>query len=183
MKYLVVSDIHGDLTGAEALKAAVEQILPDRILCLGDILYHGPRNDLPENYAPKKVIPIMNALQDQIIAVRGNCEAEVDQMVLTFPCMADYNVVPFGTQNIFMSHGHIYGPDHLPSLKENDIFLSGHTHIPTAEKKDGIYLLNPGSISIPKGGHPRTYAVLDEAGFTIYTTDGTVYMQIQFERA
>jgi putative phosphoesterase len=183
MKYLVVSDIHGDLTGAEALQNAVEKVQPDRILCLGDILYHGPRNDLPANYAPKKVIPIMNALKDKIIAVRGNCEAEVDQMVLDFACMADYNIVPFGANNIFMSHGHIYGPSSLPSLKENDIFLSGHTHIPTAEKKDGIYLCNPGSISIPKNNHPRTYAVLDEDGFFIYTIDGTLYMSIKFERA
>jgi putative phosphoesterase len=183
MKYLVISDIHGDLTGAEILQKAVEQLQPDRILCLGDILYHGPRNDLPENYAPKKVIPIMNALKDRIIAVRGNCEAEVDQMVLAFPCMADYNVIPMGSMNVFMSHGHIYGPDHLPSLNENDIFLSGHTHIPTAVKKNGIYLLNPGSVSLPKEGHPRTYALLDETGFTIYTVDGTVYMQIKFERA
>ena len=183
MKYFVISDIHGDASSAAFLQEIVQFVQPDRILCLGDILYHGPRNDLPEHYAPKKVIPIMNALKDQIIAVRGNCEAEVDQMVLDFPCMADYNVLPFGKQNIFMSHGHIYSPDHLPCLRENDIFLSGHTHIPTAEKKNGIYLLNPGSITLPKGGHPRTYAILDEHSFTIYTMDHNVYMKIDFERA
>lgn len=180
MKYLVISDIHGDAEGAEAVQKAYETIKPDRILCLGDILYHGPRNDLPPAYAPKKVIPIMNSFADQIIAVRGNCEAEVDQMVLAFPCMADDNVIPFGTKNIFMSHGHIYGPDHLPVLKENDIFLSGHTHIPTAEKKNGIFMLNPGSVSLPKGGHPKTYAVLDEQGFYVYTLDSALYMKCTF---
>jgi putative phosphoesterase len=180
MRYLVISDIHGDLTGAEIVQQAAERVQPDRILCLGDILYHGPRNDLPANYAPKKVIPIMNSYTNKIIAVRGNCEAEVDQMVLDFPCMADYNVIPIGTRDIFMSHGHIYGPDHLPALKAGDIFLSGHTHIPTADQKDGIYLFNPGSVSLPKGGHPRSYAVLDETGFIIYTSDHQEYMKSMF---
>lgn len=180
MKYAVVSDIHGDLSGALAFQKACEEIQPDRILCLGDILYHGPRNDLPDAYAPKKVIPIMNSFTDKIIAVRGNCEAEVDQMVLSFPCMADYNVIPFGRQNIFMSHGHIYSPDHLPPLNQNDIFLSGHTHIPTAEQRNGIYLLNPGSISLPKGGHPKTYGILDESGFTVYTIEHSVYLRVIF---
>ena len=180
MRYLVISDIHGDLTGAEIVQQAAERVQPDRILCLGDILYHGPRNDLPANYAPKKVIPIMNSYTDKIIAVRGNCEAEVDQMVLNFPCMADCNVIPMDTRDIFMSHGHIYGPDHLPALKAGDIFLSGHTHIPTADQKDGIYLFNPGSVSLPKGGHPRTYAVLHETGFIIYTSDHQEYMKSMF---
>jgi len=183
MKYLIISDIHGDVSSAAFLETTAQQIQPDRILCLGDILYHGPRNDLPEQYAPKKVIPIMNAMKDQMIAVRGNCDAEVDQMVLAFPCMADYNVIPFGSRNIFMSHGHIYSPEHLPNMKENDIFLSGHTHIPTAKKENNIYLLNPGSITLPKNGHPRTYAILDEHTFTIYTMDQDMYMKIDFERA
>jgi putative phosphoesterase len=181
MKYLVVSDIHGALSGAEAVQEANSFHQTDMILCLGDILYHGPRNDLPDDYAPKKVIPLMNALTDHIIAVRGNCEAEVDQMVLNFACMADYNILPLNGHKLFMSHGHIYGPDHLPELAEGDIFLSGHTHIPTAEKKNGIYLLNPGSISLPKGGHPRSYALLDETGFTVFTLDHKEYMHIDFQ--
>ena len=180
MRYLVISDIHGDLKGAEIVQEAYARVQPDRILCLGDILYHGPRNDLPADYAPKKVIPIMNSFTDKIIAVRGNCEAEVDQMVLNFPCMADYNVIPFSNRNIFMSHGHIYSPEHLPALKRNDIFLSGHTHIPAAEQKDGIYLFNPGSVSLPKGGHPRTYAVLDETSFVIYTNEHQEYKKSMF---
>ena len=181
MKYLVISDIHGDLHGAEIMQDAFSYHHCKRILCLGDILYHGPRNDLPETYAPKKVIPIMNSFKDKIIAVRGNCEAEVDQMVLEFPCVADYNIIPFENHEVFMSHGHIYSPDHLPVLSAGDIFFSGHTHIPTAYQKDGIYLLNPGSPSLPKGGHPKTYGILTEEDFTVYTEDHSVYMHIDLK--
>ncbi len=177
-KLLVVSDIHGAMAGAELVLDALRTHNPDLILCLGDILYHGPRNDLPATYAPKQVIPIMNGLKDRIIAVRGNCEAEVDQMVLEFPVMGDYNILPFQGRKIFMSHGHVYGPAKLPVLNEGDIFLSGHTHIPTAHKKDGIYLLNPGSVSLPKENHPPTYGLFDETGFTVYKADHTPYMHI-----
>ncbi len=180
MNYLVISDIHGALEGAQALQEAFAFHKCDKILCLGDVLYHGPRNDLPQTYAPKKVIPIMNALAPYIIAVRGNCEAEVDQMVLSFPCMADYNFIPMEKRNIFMSHGHIYAPDKLPLLNKGDVFLSGHTHVPTAEKKNEIYLCNPGSISLPKQNHPKTYGLLNEAGFTVCTMDHHTYMHISF---
>lgn len=180
MKYLVVSDIHGSLSGAQTVPESFAFHQADWILCLGDVLYHGPRNDLPTDYAPKKVIPIMNDLTKKIIAVRGNCDAEVDQMVLQFALTADYNVLPLGNRKLFMSHGHIYSPDHLPVLNDGDIFLSGHTHIPTAKKENGIFLLNPGSVSLPKGGHPATYAMLDEQGFTVYTLDHNSYMQIDF---
>lgn len=176
-KYLVVSDIHGDADGAEIVLKAAERHQPDFILCLGDILYHGPRNDLPEHYAPKKVIVMMNSLTEKMIAVRGNCEAEVDQMVLNFPCMADYNIVPYAGKRIFMTHGHIYSPEKLPALNQGDIFLSGHTHIPAAYVKNGIYLLNPGSVSIPKGGHPRTYGTICNGIFTVHTGDGSVYQE------
>ena len=177
---LVVSDIHGALSGAQAIIEAMKAHDVKRILCLGDILYHGPRNDLPEDYAPKKVIEIMNALSDQIIAVRGNCEAEVDQMVLDFPVMADYNVLFFEDHQIYMSHGHVYGPDRLPSKKKGIMFLSGHTHVPTAYEKDGILLCNPGSVSLPKENHPRTYGLIDESGFTVFTLDHKPYMHIDW---
>ena len=175
-KYLVVSDIHGALSGASCIPEAFAKHHADAILCLGDILYHGPRNDVPPDYAPKKVIEIMNALSSDIICVRGNCEAEVDQMVLDMPCMSESNSLFLGQRRIFMTHGHIYSPAHLPPLHRQDIFLSGHTHIPTAYQKDGIFLFNPGSISLPKGGHSATYAVLDEKAFTIYTRDHREYM-------
>lgn len=177
-KYLAVSDIHGALDGAETLLEAIRRHQPDRILCPGDILYHGPRNDLPASYAPKKVIEIMNSLKDKIIAVRGNCEAEVDQMVLEFACMADYRTIPFGKRTVYMSHGHIYNPERLPDLDAGSIFLYGHTHIPCAYQKEGIYILNPGSVSLPKNGHPRSYGILEESGFTVYRDDHTEYMHI-----
>ena len=173
---LVISDIHGALSGAELVLDALRHHDCREILCLGDILYHGPRNDVPEDYAPKQVIEIMNGLKDQITAVRGNCEAEVDQMVLDFPVTADYNILFYQGHRVFMSHGHVYGPDHLPKLPAGTMFVSGHTHIPTAYEKDGLLLCNPGSVSLPKNGHPKSYAVIDESGFTVYTADHQVYL-------
>lgn len=177
--YLVVSDIHGSLAGAQLVEDAYKLHKTDCILCLGDVLYHGPRNDLSNDYAPKKVIPILNDLADKIIAVRGNCEAEVDQMVLDFTCTSDYNIIPFKNKKIFMSHGHIYGPEKLPKLAIGDIFLSGHTHIPTAKKnEDGIFLCNPGSTSLPKEGHPKSYGLIQDNTFTVYTFEHKKYMTI-----
>ena len=173
---LVISDIHGALSGAGLVREALQYHECGEILCLGDVLYHGPRNDVPDDYAPKQVIGIMNALKDHIIAVRGNCEAEVDQMVLDFPIMSDSNTLFYHGHRIFMTHGHVYSPDHLPLLAEGTMFLSGHTHVPTAYEKDGLLLCNPGSVSLPKCGHPRTYGLIDESGFTVYTADHQVCM-------
>jgi len=179
-KYLVISDIHGALEGAKAMEEAFAYHHCDTILCLGDVLYHGPRNDLPSSYAPKDVIPVMNGHKDHIIAVRGNCEAEVDQMVLEFPVLADYNTLFYEDHRIFMTHGHIYTPDNPPSLPEGSLFLSGHTHLPVAQKREGILFGNPGSVSIPKGGHPHSYGLVDERGFTVYTLDHTEYMHVDW---
>ena len=173
---LVVSDIHGALSGAELVLNAKEYHGIDEVLCLGDVLYHGPRNDIPEDYAPKKVIELMNALKDHIAAIRGNCDAEVDQMVLDFAVTADYSTLFFDDHKIFMTHGHVYGPDHLPSLPKGTMVLSGHTHIPTAYEKDGLLFCNPGSVSLPKDGHPASYAIIDGSGFTVYTADHREYM-------
>ncbi len=184
MNYLVISDIHGSLSGAEALLDGLDRYEPEAVLLLGDVLYHGPRNDLPEDYRPKEVIRLLNPVAEHIYAVRGNCDAEVDQMVLDFALTADYNQLPLGRKRkIFMSHGHIYSPEHLPKLCPGDIFLYGHTHIPRAERKDGIFLLNPGSISLPKGGHPKTYGILNEEGFTICTEDHQAYLSLEFTDA
>lgn len=180
MKYLVVSDIHGALKGASAIKELEDFHETDAVLLLGDILYHGPRNDLPEDYAPKEVIPLISALKDRIIAVRGNCDAEVDQMVLGFPISADYNELFVGKHKVFMTHGHVYSPKNMPELSSGMIFLSGHTHLPEAHQKDGVFILNPGSISLPKGGHPCTYGILDKKGFKIFTLDHEEYMKISF---
>lgn len=179
-RYLVISDLHGSY---EAAKVAIEQFHErncDAILCLGDVLYHGPRNHLPNDYDPKQVIDLLNQEASHIIAVRGNCDAEVDQMVLDFPLLSTTNTFLLGSRAVVMSHGHVYGRDHLPTLKEGDIFLSGHTHIPTCDNENEIYLLNPGSSALPKEGHPKTYAVLEETSFTIYTFDQQSYMSINF---
>lgn len=181
MKYLVISDIHGSLSGAKLMKEAFEKHDCDAVILLGDVLYHGPRNDLPEDYAPKQVIPLVNELKEKITAVRGNCDAEVDQMVLEFAVSADYQVFFLKGRRLFVSHGHVYGPKNLPDLAKGDIFLSGHTHVPTAEVKDGIYMLNPGSCALPKNGHPKSYAVLTKKGFTVYSADHSEYMNISFD--
>ena len=152
MKLIIASDIHGSAYWCAKLMELIEQENPDRILLLGDLLYHGPRNDLPRDYAPKKVIPMLCSLQDRILAVRGNCEAEVDQMVLSFPCMADCALVEAEGLSFYLTHGHHHSPDHLPALKKGSVFLSGHTHVKLDEVRNGIRCLNPGSVSIPKDG-------------------------------
>ena len=152
MKLVIASDIHGSARWCRALVDLVEKEQPDKLILLGDLLYHGPRNDLPEEYAPKQVIPMLSALADRILAVRGNCEAEVDQMVLPFPCMADYAQLLVDGKTFCLTHGHHLSPKNLPPLPEGSVFLSGHTHVKRDETIGGIRCLNPGSVSIPKDG-------------------------------
>ena len=152
MKFIIASDIHGSAYWCGKLMELVEREKPDRLLLLGDLLYHGPRNDLPRDYAPKKVIPMLSQWADRILCVRGNCEAEVDQMVLPFPCMADYAQISDGNLNLYMTHGHLWNPDHLPALQKGTVFLYGHTHVKLDQEVDGIRCMNPGSVSIPKDG-------------------------------
>ncbi len=152
MKLLIASDIHGSAFWCGKLMTLAEREQPDRLVLLGDLLYHGPRNDLPRDYAPKQVIPMLSRYTEKIIAVRGNCEAEVDQMVLPFPCMADYSQLVVDGRTLFFTHGHLFSPDHLPPLPENAVFLYGHTHVKLDQRVNGIRCLNPGSGSIPKDG-------------------------------
>ena len=144
------------------------------MVLLGDVLYHGPRNDLPREYAPKEVIRMLNERSNEIYAVRGNCEAEVDQMVLDFPVLADYMLLFEGEKVIYATHGHIWNEEHLPPMKSGDVLLHGHTHVLRAEKKNGILILNPGSAAIPKEGNPPTYAVLENGVFLIKDFEGNV---------
>ena len=183
MKFLIAGDIHGSAAWCRRLMDALDAEQPDRLLLLGDILYHGPRNDLPEGYAPKEVIAMLNPLASSIIAVRGNCEAEVDQMVLDFPCMADYTTIfdPAAALaadgsarektdcELFLTHGHVYGAgfhnsvDKLPELPAGSILLYGHTHKKVSEPAPthaGIWAFNPGSVSIPKDG-THSYGVYE----------------------
>lgn len=152
MKLLIASDIHGSAYWCGRLMEEIRREDPDRILLLGDLLYHGPRNDLPRDYAPKKVIPMLSALKERVIAVRGNCDAEVDQMVLPFPCMADYAQLLVDGKTFYLTHGHHAAPNSLPPLPGGSIFLSGHTHVKLDETVGGVRCLNPGSVSIPKDG-------------------------------
>lgn len=182
MKYIIASDIHGSAYYTELLAKKFEQSGAEKLILLGDLLYHGPRNDLPKDYAPKRVIEILNKYKKQIYAVRGNCDAEVDQMVLDFPIMSDYSVYVLNGITFIASHGHIYSPENLPPINKGEVFIFGHIHLPVAKRENEIYILNPGSTSIPKGGNPPSYAVLDERKFTIYSleNEGEVIKELEF---
>ena len=177
MKILIASDIHGSAYYCRKLLEALDREGAPRMLLLGDILYHGPRNDLPEEYAPKQVISLLNPLKDRVVSVRGNCEAEVDQMVLDFPVLADYCLMPVGEHMMFCTHGQIYNEENLPPMMPGDILLYGHTHVPRAELFGDKWMLNPGSVSIPKGGSVQSYAVLEDGTFTVKDMDGREIMR------
>lgn len=179
MKLMFASDIHGSAYYCRKMIGAYQAEQADRLILLGDILYHGPRNDLPKDYAPKEVIAMLNPMKNEICAVRGNCEAEVDQMVLDFPVMADYCILLEGERTIYVTHGHIYNENNLPPLKEGDVLIHGHTHVLRAEKMEHYTLLNPGSVSIPKEGNPPTYAVLQDRLFVIKGFDGRIVKELQ----
>ncbi len=183
MNYLVISDLHGSRDGAALFEEAYRLHQPDAVLCLGDILYHGPRNPVPEHHDPGEVARILNQYADRIIAVRGNCEAEVDGMLLNFPFASEANSFLLGNRRIFMTHGHIYGPDHIPPLRRGDALLYGHTHIPVAEEKDGIFVLNPGSTTFPKNGSPKSYGLLTDTSFTVYNTSHEAFLNCIFDSA
>lgn len=176
MKLMIASDIHGSACFCRELLEAFDREKADRLLLLGDILYHGPRNDLPAEYAPKAVIAMLNVRKEQIFCVRGNCDTEVDQMVLDFPILADYSVFTAGERLIYATHGHNYNLSKLPPLQKGDILLHGHTHIPAWEPfgTDNLYL-NPGSVSIPKNGSERGYMVLENATIQWKTLSGREY--------
>ena len=179
MKWMFASDIHGSAYYCRKMLEAYQAEEAGRLILLGDILYQGPRNDLPKEYAPKEVIAMLNPMKNEICAVRGNCEAEVDQMVLDFPVMADYALILYGERHIYATHGHIYNENNLPPLKNGDILIHGHTHVLKAEKREDYTLLNPGSVSIPKEGNPPSYAILEDGLFTIKGFDGTIIKELQ----
>ena len=176
MKLMIASDIHGSAYYCKALLEAFAREQADRLLLLGDILYHGPRNDLPREYAPKEVIAMLNGMKEKIFCVRGNCDTEVDQMVLQFPILADYCILPVGKRLIYATHGHNFNLNALPPLQPGDILLHGHTHIPAWEPfGNGNLYLNPGSVSIPKAGSSHSYMILESKTAQWKSLDGTVY--------
>ena len=160
MKLMFASDIHGSSYFCRKMLEMWKKEKAGRLILLGDLLYHGPRNELPKEYAPKEVISLLNSMKNEICAVRGNCEAEVDQMVLDFPVMADYCIIVEGERTIYATHGHVYHENHLPPLKNGDV------------------LLNPGSVSIPKEGNPPTYGIWEGGSFCVKDFDGNIIKEI-----
>ena len=180
MKWMIASDLHGSGYYAQQMRAAFRREQADRLLLLGDLLYHGPRNDLPRDYAPKQVITLLNEMRTRVLCVRGNCDAEVDQMVLQFPVMADYAVLPVGRRLVYATHGHVFNSKNPPPLAPGDILLHGHTHVPAWEPfGEGNLYLNPGSLSIPKENSPHGYMTLENTTFCWKTLEGEAYHQLE----
>lgn len=178
MKIIIASDIHGSACYCRMLLDTFAKESGDRLLLLGDILYHGPRNDLPCEYAPKEVIAMLNPMKNKIICVRGNCDTEVDQMVLDFPVLADYAVIPAGDKLIYATHGHKFNETMPPPLVKGDILLCGHTHVPKCLECDGFTYLNSGSVSIPKENSPHSYMVFENDEFLWKNLEnGGIYMR------
>lgn len=174
MKLFIASDIHGSEFYCKKMLDCYRNEKADRILLLGDILYHGPRNDLPKDYNPKAIISLLNNLKDEILCVRGNCEAEVDQMVLSFPVLADYCIISENNTTIFATHGHKYNEENLPPLKKGDILLCGHTHVPKCTDFGSFIYMNPGSISIPKENSHHGYMIFENNSFLWKDFDGNI---------
>lgn len=176
MRIMIASDIHGSAYYCEKLLECYHKEEADKLLLLGDLLYHGPRNDLPKGYDPKKVIHLLNEKKQEILCVRGNCDAEVDQMVLEFPILAEYCIFNLQHNMIFATHGHKFNKECQPMLKKGDILLNGHFHVPACEELEGILYMNPGSVSIPKENSPHSYVIWEERSFLWKNLDGNVYM-------
>jgi len=178
MKCLIISDIHGSPLNLEKVLGRFEKESFDFLVILGDILYHGPRNPLPNGYDPQKVVRLLNPYKNKIIACRGNCDAEVDQMLLEFPCMSDYSLFMDGKISFFATHGHRYTPDAFPKGPMKNVFLSGHTHLWVLEQKEDIVICNPGSITLPKENRPATYGVYENHTLSVVDFDGNVLKSI-----
>lgn len=176
MRLIVASDIHGSAFYCRELLEALKREKADKLVLLGDILYHGPRNDLPKEYAPREVIAMLNEQKDKLLCVRGNCDTEVDQMVLEFPILADYAILYAGNRMIYATHGHVYNMSSLPPLQAGDILLHGHTHVPAwVEFGEDNWYWNPGSVSIPKEGSTNGYMVLEDTQVEWKNLAGEVY--------
>lgn len=181
MKIMIASDIHGSSLYCEKLLERYKEENCQKLLLLGDILYHGPRNDLPEIYNPKKVIEMLNNIKEEIMCVRGNCDTEVDQMVLQFPIMADYAVLYHNEHMIFATHGHKYTEQNPPMLYRGDVLLTGHTHIPACNEYDDFIYINPGSTTIPKAGSHHSYMIFEDGKFTWKTIKGETYKEFELK--
>ncbi len=181
MKYIIASDIHGSAYFCRKLVENFKKEKADKLLLLGDLLYHGPRNAFPRDYAPMEVAEMLNDSTLCAMGVRGNCDAEIDQTVLDFPMFCDYALMCHGKRSIVLSHGHIFSPDKLPPLREGDVFISGHIHVPVCEVRNGILCLNPGSVSIPKEDSTHSYMVLEDGLFQWKDMEGRLYKEYRLE--
>lgn len=181
MKLLFVSDLHGSLHYGREFERIYQEENPDYLVLLGDLLYHGARNPLTEEYNPKELIPILNKYKDRIIAVRGNCDSEVDQMVLEFEIMGDYSTILVDGIRLFLTHGHKYNAQNLPKLSARDVLVHGHTHLPLAEKTGEYYVFNPGSIALPKGGNLNSYGVYEEGQFRVKALDKSTILELKLD--
>lgn len=178
MKFMIASDIHGSACYCQQLLEAFDREQADRLLLLGDLLYHGPRNPLPESYDPKAVAALLNARKQQILCVRGNCDSEVDQMMLEFPILADYCILSAGKRMIFATHGHRFNENNLPMLQFGDVLLHGHTHIPALEERGAYIYANPGSVALPKQGSARCYLLLEDTVLVLKNLSGEIVSQL-----
>lgn len=171
MKLIIASDIHGSAYYCEKLMNVIKEENPQKVILLGDLLYHGPRNELPKDYNPKKVIEMLNGIKNILLCVKGNCDAQVDQMVLDFPIMAEYAYIAADGFNIFATHGHVINNSNPPALNNGDILLHGHTHVPADEIVNNYRYINPGSVSIPKEGSGHSYIIFENGIFTFKTLE------------
>ena len=177
MKLMFASDIHGSRSACEAVLRRYEQSGASRLVLLGDLLYHGPRNDLPDAHDPKAVTAQLNSARDELLCVRGNCDAEVDQMVLNFPILADYALFDLDGTTAFVTHGHLFNTDNLPPHKEGDLLIHGHTHVLTVQQAGGMTYINPGSAALPKENNPKSLMLYEDGVFTIETLEGETILR------
>ena len=174
MKLMIASDLHGSLTYTQELFKRFEEEGAEKLILLGDLLYHGARNDLPAGYDTKGLTALLNAHKDVILGVRGNCDADIDQMVLEFPMMADYIMALVDGRTWIITHGHLFDENAMIPHAPGTILLHGHTHLKILEERGDFYYLNPGSVSIPKDGDTGSYMVYEDGQFVIKLLDGTV---------
>lgn len=181
MKLMIASDIHGSAYFCRQMIEAYKRERADKLLLLGDILYHGPRNDLPREYDPKAVAAMLNEMKEEILCVRGNCDTDVDQMVLEFPILAEYAIFYMNSRMIFATHGHVFHKEKLPMLKPGDILLNGHFHVPAFEEVGEYFYMNPGSVSIPKEDSAHSYMIAEDDIYVWKNMEGKSYSTVSIE--
>ena len=180
MKWMVASDIHGSGYWCEKLVEAFAREGADKLLLLGDILYHGPRNPLPEGHDPQRCAALLGEMKEKVVSVRGNCDAAIDQVMLSFPAMADYLLLDLGEKLVFATHGDQWGEENPPAMAKGGVLLTGHTHVSACVDHGDFLYLNPGSAALPKDEGHHGYLLLDKDGTVFCEMDGTVYRKVTF---